>query len=583
MSSSARAAAAAPEVQSLQERQPDTMTTECLPISSLPGTSALFRDFAESGALSADRQSSDAKDAALLRRCYPWDSASFAWAKAAPVLPEDHRERLAAELLRQADVQSAGESARAAIGRLREGAAAVVTGQQVGLFGGPLLSLLKAATAIRKAQEATRLSGRDHVAIFWLATEDHDLAEVDTVELPSKTGIERLSLGLKTERAVPVGGIRLDSGAEGALDAALDQASELIGWGPYADLLRECYGAEGATLASAYARFLAAVFAEFGLIVIDAASRECHALGAPALRAAIEQADALDEALIARARELESAGYHAQVLVTPGHSLLFVIDEQGARLPLRRVANADGVREWKAGGRVYSQQELLDLLDAQPERLSPNALLRPVMQDTMLPTAAYVGGPAEVAYFAQSAVVYEAILGRVTAVLPRLSATLVSPAVGKLLARHEVTFPQVLEAKTVEELALRLGARAMPIEGKRKIAAAGNAMDTELTALVEYMTAMSPELGRTAGVSASKMRYQMNRLRRMAARFELEKETSLRKHATAILLELLPEGHLQERHLAGIWALGVFGESLARVLVEHGSLECPGHRVLFFD
>ena len=137
----------------------------------------------------------------------------------------------------------------------------------------------------------------------------------------------------------------------------------------------------------------------------------------------------------------------------------------------------------------------------------------------MLPTAAYVGGPAEIAYFAQSAVVYEKILGRVTPVLPRLSATLVEPAIAKVLAQHELELPQIFEAKTVDALAQRLGARAMPIEGKRKLAAVGNAMDAELTALTEYMTAMSADLGRSAEVSASKMRYQMDRLRRMAADF----------------------------------------------------------------
>ncbi|SEG37672.1 bacillithiol biosynthesis cysteine-adding enzyme BshC [Bryocella elongata] len=563
------------------------MTTECLPISSLPGISAIFRDYAESGALTGARPTgadaaTDARDMALLRRCYPSDPFSYHWAKAAPELPQEHREKLVAELLRQAEAHNAGESAKVAIGKLRDGAAAVVTGQQVGLFGGPLLSLLKAATAIRKAQEATRISGREHVAIFWLATEDHDLAEVDMVDLPTKTEIEEIKLGLKVERPVPVGNIRVDSVGQDALDAAIDHASELIAWGPVAELLRECYAAEGATLASAFARLLASIFAEFGLILIDAASREVHALGASTLRSAIEQVDTLDAALLQRTKELEGAGYHAQVLVTPGHSLLFLIDENGARLPLRRVKAEDGTTQWKAGMRLYTTADLLAILEASPERLSPNALLRAVMQDTILPTSAYVGGPAEIAYFAQSAVVYKAILGRVTAVLPRLSATLISPEIGKLLDLHEVSFEQVVAARTIDDLALRLGARAMPIEGKRKIAAVGNAMDTELNALTEYMTAMSADLGRTAGISANKMRYQMDRLRRMAARFELEKETSLRKHATAMMLELFPEGHLQERLLGGIWALSKFGEALPELLVQNASQECPGHRVIRF-
>ena len=121
----------------------------------------------------------------------------------------------------------------------------------------------------------------------------------------------------------------------------------------------------------------------------------------------------------------------------------------------------------------------------------------------------------------------------------------------------------------------------MPIEGKRKIAAVGNSMDAELTALTEYMTAMSPDLGRAAGVSASKMLYQMNRLRRMAATFELQKQASLHKHAAAIMLSLYPDGHLQERVLGGAWFLARYGDALPGLLVDHAAQECPGHRVVF--
>ena len=543
------------------------MNTECYPISTLPGTSALFRDYVDAGV---------SVHAAALRRWYPSDPFSMEWAKSAPELGAGHRERLADALLRQADGFGASGEVLANIERLRNGAAAVVSGQQVALFGGPLLTLLKAATAIRKAADATKVSGREHVPVFWLASEDHDLEEVDQVALLSKTSVERLTLGLRAERPLPVGGLRVGDGSS-SLEALLDRASELLGWAPVCEVLRECY-APDATLAGGFGRLLTKIFAAQGLVVMDASLREFHALGEPVLRVAIEQADELEAALLARSEELVRSGYHAQVLVTPGHSLLFLIDaETGARLPLRR--SSEGA--WKAGAKVYLTAELLEILASEPERLSPNALLRAVFQDAILPTAAYVGGPAEIAYFAQSAVVYERILGRVTPVLPRLSATLIEPAIAQTMASHEVSVTQVFEAKTVEELALRLGARAMPIEGKRKLAAVGNAMDAELSALTEYLSAMSADLGRAAGVSASKMLYQMNRLRRMAAEFELQKEASLKKHATAIVLNTFPDGTLQERLLAGVWFVARYGEGLAELLVEHAGQECPGHRVIY--
>jgi bacillithiol biosynthesis cysteine-adding enzyme BshC len=502
------------------------------------------------------------------------------WAKGGSVVGEAHSARLRDLLLRQADGFDAGGAVLANIERLRHGAAAVVTGQQVGLFGGPLLTLLKAATAVRKAQDATRVSGREHVPIFWLASEDHDLAEVDQVALLSKKAVETLRLGLRAERTLPVGAMRVDGGDEAGrehLEAELERASELLGWAPICTLLRECY-APDAKLAGAFGRLLTKVFASYGLIVMDAASREFHALGAGVLRAAIERAEEFETALLERSAELEAARYHAQVLVAKGHSLLFLIDaETGARQALHRTESG----AWKAGSRSYTTAALLEILDAEPERLSPNALLRPVFQDAILPTAAYVGGPAEIAYFAQTAVLYERLLGRVTPVLPRLSATLIEPAVAAVMKAHEVSFAQVLEAKTAEELALRMGARAMPIEAKRKIAAVGNAMDAELTALTEYMKAMSADLGRAAEVSSSKMRYQMNRLRRMAARFEVQKEASLEKHATAIMLSLYPDGHLQERLLGGSWFLRNDIEGLVAMLVQHAAQECAGHQVIW--
>src|ERR1700744_5251030 len=178
---------------------------QCYPITILPHTTALFRDYTDARA---------AKDSAALRRWYPADPFTMDWAKKSPSLEPAHRERLADALKAEAESFGAGEVALANIERLRNGAAAVVSGQQVGLFGGPLLTLLKAATAVRKAADATRISGREHVPVFWLASEDHDLAEVDQVALLSKTEVDTLRLGLKAERPLPVGELRVDGGNE---------------------------------------------------------------------------------------------------------------------------------------------------------------------------------------------------------------------------------------------------------------------------------------------------------------------------------------------------------------------------------
>ena len=281
-----------------------------------------------------------------------------------------------------------------------------------------------------------------------------------------------------------------------------------------------------------------------------------------------------------RDQQLAAAGYHSQVLVSPSSSLLFLFDSTtGARTPLRRTADGG----WQAARQPYSTADLLAILEAEPERLSPNALLRPVFQDAILPTAAYIGGPAEIAYFAQSQVLYERILGRTTPVLPRLSATLVEPAIAGLLDRHQVSLQDVIQSSLKDplELAQRLGARAFPAIGKRKLAAAGQALDTELSALATYMHSLEPGLGRAADVSSSKMRYQMNRIRRLAANYELRHQQTLGRDAGLMALNLFPGRHPQERVLAAAWFLARYGDGLTEILVDQAGQQCPGHKVIW--
>ncbi|MBV8630178.1 MAG: bacillithiol biosynthesis cysteine-adding enzyme BshC [Silvibacterium sp.] len=528
------------------------MHTECYPISILPRLSRLFLDFA------------DTRNPLI--PFYPASPYEQHWPSPAqnPAL----RARIADLLEEQNRAFGAGPTTLANIDSLRQGSPAIVTGQQVTLFGGPLFTLYKAATAIRKAKDTGA------VPIFWLATEDHDLDEADHVALPSRHDLHTLRLAHEANNR-PVGSIPLGPG----IRPLLDQAAELLGPGPILDALEAAYTPE-ATFAQAFARVLATAFADQGLIFIDAADRRFHALGAPVLHHAIENAAELQSALLDRSRLLEERGYEAQVLVTSSSSLLFLIDEEtGARLALRRKAS-NGSPVWIAGKRQYSTEDLLAILDSSPERLSPNALLRPVFQDFLLPTAAYIGGPAEISYFAQSQVLYEAILGRTTPVIPRLSATLIEPAMATVLARHDLHLDDVLGSHP-DELAQRLGARAIPIEGKRKLASAGNALDEELTSLAQWMHQLDPSLGRAADVSASKMRYQMNRLRRLAANYQLQTEASIRRHVDAIYLNLSPNQHPQERVVGAVSFLARYGEALIPQLIDQASQECPGHKAIF--
>jgi bacillithiol biosynthesis cysteine-adding enzyme BshC len=477
------------------------------------------------------------------------------------------------ELIEILAAQNPSASTGPALDALRSGAGVVVTGQQVGLFGGPLFTPLKAATALARARQASALS-RPHAAVFWLATEDHDFAEINHVTFPSRRELKKLVYEKAPKDPVPVGGVILDE----SINPLIDQAWELLGSSDAMDALASAYK-PGRTFAQAFTEFYAKVFAAQGLLILNAEGRALHRMGAPVLRAAIEQADEFHIALVERNQALDAAGYHAQVVVAPQSSLLFLIDEKtGARVALKRVAaNAqEPTGLWQAGRERYSTEDLVGILDAAPERISPSALLRPVFQDYLLGTSLTIGGPAEIAYFAQSAVLFEKILGRMTPAEPRFSVTLIEPEIGELLRKHELTLDRVF-AENADSLAQLLAARAMPIEGKRKIAAAGIALDNELAPLLEWMHTLDAGLGRSAETAANKMRYQMNRLRRLAANFQLQKEESIKRHAEAISRALYPGEVLQERLHGAAYYFARYGFDLGEELTAQAMDSCAGH------
>jgi uncharacterized protein YllA (UPF0747 family) len=272
-----------------------------------------------------------------------------------------------------------------------------------------------------------------------------------------------------------------------------------------------------------------------------------------------------------------------QVAVSPQSSLLFLIDDRsGARNALKRTppsaVEPNGL--WTAGRQTLSTNELLGILETEPERISPSALLRPVFQDFLLSTSLIVGGPAEIAYFAQSEVLFERVLGRLTPVEPRFSGTLVEPAVAELLRKHELPLERVFQ-ESVDSLAQRLGARSMPVEEKLRLSAAGKALDAELEPLLAYMANLDNGLGRSAQTAANKMRYQMNRLRRLGANFQLEREGSLGRHAQAINQAIYPGGELQERLHGAAYYFARYGFELAEILCKNAENNCPGHTAIW--
>ena len=537
------------------------MKSECLPFSQIPHTTRLFADFLS--------------DYSKVQQFYPRSAYFNQWFKDESSnlsYVAERREAVSMILDRQNQSWNASAKTLENIARLRAGASAVVTGQQVGLFGGPSFTIFKALTAIKLADLATR-SGVDCVPVFWLATEDHDLAEVNQVSIPGPDGsLQKLTAPAEGLSNAPVGTVRFGS----EIDAVVEAASGLLGPGEISDFLREAYRS-GETFGNAFARLLARLFADWGVILLDAADAEFHQIAKPIYRAAIERAAELDEALLTRGKVLESAGYHQQVKVTPSSTLLFAV-RNGARVPVHLPVSEDETAEFLIEEERISKADLLSLVASSPWDFSGNALLRPVVQDYLLPTLAYTGGSAEVAYFAQVAVVYEMLLGRVTPIVPRFSATIVEPKPRAFLERYELRLPDLFLGP--ENLREQMASRTLPEELQSAFDQAEVSLEKSLAAIREGLARLDSTLVDSATNAASKMQHQLSQLRSKAARAELRQTEVLTRKADVLSNLLYPGKALQEREIAGVYFVARYGKEFLRDVYETIHPDCVDHQVI---
>jgi bacillithiol biosynthesis cysteine-adding enzyme BshC len=443
------------------------------------------------------------------------------------------------------------------------GTVAIVTGQQVGLFSGPAYSVYKALTAIKAAKDLSA-RGIPAVPVFWLATEDHDLAEVDHVWV---FGADHQPVRIRMNTAVdseskPAGGIALQDIPIAQLRAALEGL-------PFADdavaMIERSYR-PGETMGSAFAGIIRELFAPYGLLLIDPMERRLREVAAPLMREAVERMPELVEALTVRSKELVERGYHAQVLVDKSTSLAFLL-EGGQRMALRRT-NGD----FTAPHRKFSKQELA----ARAADLSPNALLRPVVQDYLLPTAAYIGGPAELAYLAQSQVLYGKLLNRQPAAFPRACFTLVDERSHKRMVRYGLNPPDLFAGP--QALHDKIGARLVPERLRTRLDETKTAFSTALDALKGDLDHFDITLSGALGTSRRKIEYQVGKIARKTATQIMARDAQALRDASSLNGLVFPEKHLQERLYSIVPFIAKFGPGLVDELYSAVRIECPDHQ-----
>ena len=527
----------------------------------LGGFSSLFRRYAAGDEAALRFFAHDFRDSAA-RRTAAADAAAL----------DRDRETLADVLAEQNEHWgNDDEAVRANIEALRDPAsAAVVTGQQLGLFGGPLYTVYKAATAVQLARRMAEETGRPVVPVFWMAGEDHDFEEVRATVVLSGHDPVRIALPPDAART-PVGRRVLGPDAAEAVDA-LEAALHPSAFTPaLLAAVRAAYR-PGRTMRDAFADLMRYLFAGSGLILLSSDDARLKRIAAPVFRQEIERPADTFERLTAASTALEAAGFRRQVTPLPG--TLFLMEPEG-RFTLDP---EDGGFALRGLDRRYSRADLLALLDAEPERFSPNVVLRPIVEDRLLPTAAYVAGPGETAYFAQLRGVYETFGVPMPVVYPRASVTLVERTVQRVLDRYELAVPD-LDAD-IEALHRRLALDRSEHDIEAAFGDAARRLHEAIDALKPVAVGVEPTLEKSAEATRAALRNALGKLEKRVVRAAKRNHEDVRARLDKAQAGLYPTGRPQERILSALYFVNKYGPALIPQWLSELDLDTTEHQMI---
>ncbi len=523
------------------------MESACLRHTDIPATSRFFSDFQ----YHFDRVAEYYNE-------WPGDPESYRRVAQNLDYPDERRAALV-EALR---AQNEGNPSLDLLAK--RGTVAVVTGQQVGLFSGPAYTIYKALSAARLAKQLND-QGIPAVPVFWVATEDHDFAEINhSFVFNSSYEPVRLEVAGSNDGQRPVGGIPIEQPPIEELRKALEGL-------PFAEetvaMVAEAY-TPGTPLGEAFEKLLRRLLDKWGLLFVDPLNPALRRIAAPVLREALQNGNDLKQDLMRRNEDLVRAGYHAQVHIEAQTSLFFLLDDN-RRVGLRRQNG-----NYASKDRTYSIAELVD----RAEQLSGNALLRPVVQDYMLPTVAYVGGPAELAYMAQSQVIYKRLLARMPVMLARSGFTLLEHRAAKLLDRYGLKVASLFQPETA--VRDQIAARLVPADLIGEFEEVRQHMAQSLDKLTTELTRFDRTLADALERSRNKIMYQLSKMEAKTEREALRRDDRASEDARYLMHLVYPEKHLQERFYSILPFLARHGTGLLDTIYEQVHLDCPDHKVL---
>lgn len=446
---------------------------------------------------------------------------------------------------------------------VEEGGYMVTTGQQPGLFGGPLYSIHKAITAVRLAETLEARLGKPVLPVFWVASDDHDWAEANHADLIGiDNELRRYELAAPDpDRSPPLHRIELGEDADEVLKDFIDQLPDSDFSRPFLDVIRDGFRS-GSTMPAGFHALLQRVLAPFGVLFTDAAHAGVKAASTELLLSELDRSAEMEEVLGSTASALEAAGYDLQVPIMDAGVNVF-LEGPGGRERLYRDGETFRLR---TSGEECTAADVRARAEADPTVLSPNVLLRPVVESAVFPTLAYVGGPGEMAYFAQLRAYFEAHDIAMPVVFPRWSATPLETKIGKVLRKFDLSLESL--GRPFHEVASDFARDEIPPDVKAAVGELRGALGKGVGALQKAATAVDPTL---------KGPVQTMRTQAFAALDDVEKKvTQAVKRESEIALaqiekaqlHLFPNGKPAERVQSPLYFLTRYGDAFVRDLYD---------------
>jgi bacillithiol synthase len=540
------------------------MTTETIRFSDIPKTSQLFQDFLYDFPRVENFYEAGARN---------WDALI---ARSQRVAAQQFNRNDVADVLREQNVNAgAGEATLANIERLRQNdSVVVITGQQAGLFTGPLYTVFKALTAIKLANQL-RDKGVNAVPVFWIAAEDHDFAEVNHTRLVNRDGqlVTITYTACSPAEGKPVGAVNLKEGINENLDELIAALPESEFTPQLAADLRESYQ-PGTGFADAFGKMMMKLFGKFGVVLINPLDDRLKQIAGTIYSQAMQRSGEFASALVKQSSALEAAGYHAQVYTSNESVPLFMMDEGRRTAMVQR----DGHFYLKGREKQFLRDELLDTVHRCPACFSPNVTLRPIVQDFLLPTAIYIGGPAEVAYFAQLRAGYQ-LLDRIEPlVLSRASFTLLEKRHAKTLSKNGLQFSDLFAG--LNEAMTKIAEQRLDKETAAAFDETEQVFEAQLDKLQNALQNVEPTLAAALKNGRGSIVSNIQRLRASYIKNISQRDEATRLQIERAFAVLYPNKGLQEREINVSYFLARYGYELLDRIYDEIQLEETGHQLL---